>query len=55
MPFGISLGGAALIAGGRARAARFGGADYVREVVRLFDEFQPIRDTWGPTGSYQHS
>ena len=44
----------ALIVGGHARATRFGAADYVREVVRLFDEFQPIRDTWGPTGSYQH-
>jgi glycosyltransferase involved in cell wall biosynthesis len=45
---------ASLIEKGRARAARIRGVDYVRGVLGIFDEFQPIRDTWGPPSSYTH-
>lgn len=45
----------ALVERGRQRAARISAADYVRAVLAVFDEFQPLRETWGPARSYEHS
>ena len=37
---------AGLIAKGTVRAAKFTGQDFVKEVFKMLDQFEPIRRNW---------
>jgi len=39
----------ALIEKGRQRAVRYSGEAYTRDVFKIFDEFEPVRRSWGST------